>query len=822
MAIDPAERPPSAAVLLERLDALSPDGPAPVPPRPVRPLAEAVRLPPALAGGRQAAFVGRTSALGELRDTWRRALAGEPGVVLVRGNAGIGKTRLCTQFAREVHAEGGTVLYGRCEEEALAPYGPFVEALRQFAVHQPDLPQQLDLPAGFALARLGWPVPGAAPQAPPEPGSDRAAGRYQLFETAVMLVGAMAAHAPLLVIFDDVHWADVPTLRLLRHLVRFVGTGPVMLVCTLRDDEPEHDERRSRALEEIRREPIARTLDLAGLSETETAELVVACGQAPAAGDVVSRLRERTAGNPFYIEETLHGVRDLAELRDEDPASGPRAPGRAERHRGADPAAARPAGPADPRRARRRRGRRPRVRRRAAGRARGLGRAGGQRRAPGGDPRRHRRRGPGPHGPLRVPPRARAHDALRRPAPEPADGAARPLRRGAGGGRRARRRARAPLLRGAPRRVRRTRAAPLARRRAVGVRRARLRGGGGPSRPRARAARLRRAGARRRALRRAALPRPGAVAVRRGGGGAAHVPGRRRAGPRARRPGPLRERRAGLRAPPLRPGRDAAAARGAARGGARAARPGRQRRARPRARRARRRAALPRAARARAGLQPRGRRDGAAAGRRRRARRRARRPARRAAPHRLPGGAAADRPRAARARRPGRGRASTGPPRCTGACTTCSRRATSARRAASTRAWSSSPSGSASRSTATSPRPGRRSGSQTAGRFAEAEEQARRSLDFARRAHMPYAESNHAGQLFGLRREQGTLDDAARRGARRDRRPPAAAGVARRHGARAPRRGRRTRGPAPTTRRSRRAASRRSPPTSSGSARCAC
>jgi hypothetical protein len=322
MAIDPAGRPPSAAALLERLDALSPDGPAPVPPRPVRPLAEAVRLPPALAGGRQAAFVGRTGALGELRDTWRRALAGEPGVVLVRGNAGIGKTRLCTQFAREVHAEGGTVLYGRCEEEALAPYGPFVEALRQFAVHQPDLPQQLDLPAGFALARLGWPVPGAASQAPPEPRSDRAAGRYQLFETAVMLVAAMAAHAPLLVIFDDVHWADVPTLRLLRHLVRFVGTGPVMLVCTLRDDEPEHDERRSRALEEIRREPIARTLDLEGLSETETAELVVACGQAPAAGDVVSRLRERTAGNPFYIEETLHGVRDLAELRDEDPASG--------------------------------------------------------------------------------------------------------------------------------------------------------------------------------------------------------------------------------------------------------------------------------------------------------------------------------------------------------------------------------------------------------------------------------------------------------------------------------------------------------------------
>ena len=137
-------------------------------------------------------------------------------------------------------------------------------------------------------------------------------------------------------------------------------------------------------------------------------------------------------------------------------------------------------------------------------------------------------------------------------------------------------------------------------------------------------------------------------------------------------------------------------------------------------------------------------------------------------------------------------------------------------------ARSSSPSGSASRSTATSPPPGRRSGSQTAGRFAEAEEQARRSLDFARRAHMPYAESNHAGQLFGLRRDQGTLDALAAevRGSigDRPRLPVWRAGMVLAHldagdaGAR-PRglrgaRGRRLRGdPAPT---------------SSGSARCAC
>ena len=125
-----------------------------------------------------------------------------------------------------------------------------------------------------------------------------------------MLLGAMATQAPLLVIFDDVHWADVPTLRLLRHrAVRRREPGDARLhaarrraggrraAAGARGDPPRADRRDDRPR---------------GLDETETAELVVACGQAPAADDVVSRLRERTAGNPFYIEETLHSVRDLS------------------------------------------------------------------------------------------------------------------------------------------------------------------------------------------------------------------------------------------------------------------------------------------------------------------------------------------------------------------------------------------------------------------------------------------------------------------------------------------------------------------------------
>lgn len=311
MAINPADRPPSALAVKQRLDAQSPDtGSTPA----LRPRVEPVRLPPALAGGRQRPFVGRAAALAVLRENWIRATSGQPGTVLVRGNAGIGKTRLCAQFAQEAQEGGATVLYGRCEEQALAPYGPLIQALRHYATYAPSLPDVIDLPAGAELAQLGWPVPGgeARTQATVPAGD---AERYQLFEAAVALVRELATPAPLLVVYDDLHWADIPTLRVLRHLVRFVGETEVLLVCTLRDDEPRRDELRDRALAELSREPIVETLTLEGLNEQETAELVASRSRAPLEREIVSRLWEQTGGNPFYIEETLHTASDLGQLR---------------------------------------------------------------------------------------------------------------------------------------------------------------------------------------------------------------------------------------------------------------------------------------------------------------------------------------------------------------------------------------------------------------------------------------------------------------------------------------------------------------------------
>jgi hypothetical protein len=309
MAVNPDDRYASAEEIRDDLAAVRPGAGAP---RRRRPAAR-FPLPPALATVRQSPFVGREAVMDTLRGAWAAATGGTSGVVFVRGNAGIGKTRLCRELAHEVHAGGGAVIYGRCEEEALAPYAPFTEALRHYAAHGPALPLSLDLPAGVELARLGWPVPGARPRSPAD---GEGVERYLVFEGAVALVAAMAQAAPLLAIFDDLHWADVPTLRMIRHLVRHVGMARVLLVCTLRDDEPSRDARRERAIEDMRREPAVLTLDLDGLSDEDTAALVAARGHGAGATSVIGRLRDRTEGNPFYIEETLHGLRTPADLRD--------------------------------------------------------------------------------------------------------------------------------------------------------------------------------------------------------------------------------------------------------------------------------------------------------------------------------------------------------------------------------------------------------------------------------------------------------------------------------------------------------------------------
>ena len=216
-------------------------------------------------------FVGRATEFAAATDALR---AGR--WVLVTGEPGIGKTSLAARAALAVGA--GTVLYGRCDEEPPAPYQPFAEALR-------DL-----------LARVGEPSIGAyrdeLGRILGEPGTAGAGDRHRLFEAFAVLVDAL--DGPVLLVLDDLHWADASTLQMLRYLLRRTA---LLLLATSREPLGElvAGLRRERALERIQ---------LAGLDVAATRELIATQRAAPDDG-FVRRTHARTGGNPFFVEQIV-------------------------------------------------------------------------------------------------------------------------------------------------------------------------------------------------------------------------------------------------------------------------------------------------------------------------------------------------------------------------------------------------------------------------------------------------------------------------------------------------------------------------------------
>ncbi|MCE7985283.1 MAG: LuxR family transcriptional regulator [Caldilinea sp. CFX5] len=262
-------------------------------------------------------FVGRTTEMQQLVAAFERTCAGQGGVVLLTGEPGIGKTRMAEELAAQAVQQGMLVLWGRCYEGGSAPaFWPWVQILRAY-LRTHDLSALLADSPGHAtnLARLLPELGARAPAIAPLP-TDEEQARFYLFHSVTTLLLRAAQAQPLLLILDDLQWADAPSLVLLQFLANEVRPAPLFVVGAYRAGEVGRDHPLTKSLDAMSRVRDVRVITLYGLTTTAVATFLQSTlGQPPNTALVATILNE-TGGNPFFLAEVAYQLRQQEEQQD--------------------------------------------------------------------------------------------------------------------------------------------------------------------------------------------------------------------------------------------------------------------------------------------------------------------------------------------------------------------------------------------------------------------------------------------------------------------------------------------------------------------------
>ncbi|MEA2664615.1 MAG: hypothetical protein QOI11_1559, partial [Candidatus Eremiobacteraeota bacterium] len=258
-------------------------------------------------------FVGRDVELAALVERWEAAAAGRGGLVLVGGEAGIGKTRLAHELAAGCEARGGIVYAAAATFPEAVPYQPFAALLGAAA---PLLDAVAVDPAWLgALVALAPALRGAGRELPPLAVLEPERERLRLFEAAANVFEALGKRRPLVLVVEDLHWAGPATLALLEHLARRFARARVLLIATYREDELELGHRLRALRRRLEREGAARHVALGRLPRAAVDELLRALADDGASPAVARVLHERSEGNPFFLDELVRGLVETGSLR---------------------------------------------------------------------------------------------------------------------------------------------------------------------------------------------------------------------------------------------------------------------------------------------------------------------------------------------------------------------------------------------------------------------------------------------------------------------------------------------------------------------------
>lgn len=268
-----------------------------------------VPLPPELTVDTQQRFVSRAEELQEVSEALSDPSRQRAAVVWLLGEPGIGKTRLAVEAAREAHAGGAMVLFGRCNEDLSVPYQPFLEALRWHIRHlgADEVPAALGPLAG-ELSRLVPELRELHPSLVCQPSTNVDVEQYRLFEAVRLWLCelSMGGEArPVVFVVDDAHWATPQTIQMLGHIARSAEPSRLCFVCTARTTAPDASPVLADLSTDLQRAAVpTAVVTLDAFDETEVAELVTAtAGEALA--EVSARLHRETGGNPLFLTTLL-------------------------------------------------------------------------------------------------------------------------------------------------------------------------------------------------------------------------------------------------------------------------------------------------------------------------------------------------------------------------------------------------------------------------------------------------------------------------------------------------------------------------------------
>jgi DNA-binding CsgD family transcriptional regulator len=275
---------------------------------------------PVRTGRRAQPFVGRAAELEAANGCLAEALVGRGAALLLAGEAGIGKTMLAEQIARRAEDLGAVVAWGRCvQEEGTPPFWPWRQILG--GCLRGSTAEAIRDQIGAGGAGLALLIPevvqgeegGGLPPLTAAPGGE---DRFRLFEAVTSMLVRSAAPSGLVVVVDDLHWADASSVSLMIHLARELRTSRIMLVAGYRDREVGSDASTGAVLRALIREPGTVQLRLGGFAEVEVADQLEATFGHRFALDVVAGIARRSGGNPLFVSQ-------LGRLVDHDSSGGP-------------------------------------------------------------------------------------------------------------------------------------------------------------------------------------------------------------------------------------------------------------------------------------------------------------------------------------------------------------------------------------------------------------------------------------------------------------------------------------------------------------------